>query len=180
VFVPGEVALLLPGSLLIHSIPAFVRAAVLFGALDFTATTALHLLARAGGNRALRWLLRRYRGDDGGPARFLDAWRGRIGARDAAVIFAMRFVPVVRMYASLISGLLRVRLGQFLIGAGPAAFIWASIPLATGYVLRSQVTDIERNFGTVTMVLTAVLVLVGLGFGFRQYLQRRATPTTLG
>ncbi|HEX6508029.1 MAG TPA: hypothetical protein VF221_10385, partial [Chloroflexota bacterium] len=76
--VPGEIALLLAGSQVIHSPSALVAAAVLFGSVDIVATSTIHVASRTGGNRLLCRLLRHLQRDEPHEA-VIDRWRGRLG-----------------------------------------------------------------------------------------------------
>ncbi|GAC1399233.1 MAG: hypothetical protein NVSMB52_12790 [Chloroflexota bacterium] len=164
ILIPGELGLLVVGVQLIHSTPALLLAIVAFGVVDVMATSTLHISARTGGNILLRYLLRRFRRDSRNPEEVLAGWRARLGGRDALVIFVTRMIPVLRMFMSLASGLVRIRLRNFFVGAVPAAFIWAGIPLTTGYILRDRATGIEQHYNQiliVTLVLITLLASVG-------------------
>ena len=60
-----------------------------------------------------------------------------------AVITVLRLIPFVRMGTTLGTGLLGIRLRDFVIGAGISAVIWTALPLSIGYAFRHNVTTIE-------------------------------------
>lgn len=161
-FIPAELALLLAGSQLIHSPFALLGAAILFGLVDLVASCTTHLAARVGGNRLLVRLMRRFHRVVEKPQDKLQRWRGRLGGRDPLVIFVTRLIPILRFYASFTSGLLRLRLRDFLAGAAPAAILWTATPLTVGFLFRGDVAWLTRSYGAVlrgALLLGAVLAL---------------------
>lgn len=157
--IPVEVALLLAGAYAVHSLPALVAGVLLVALADLLGTTTLHLVVRTGGVRLMERLLRRH------DARREDAigrWRRRLGGRDAAVVFVVRLLPLARMWVSIGAGLLRVRFRSFLLGAAPAALLWAGTPLVLGYAFRGDVHRWEARYTTGAHLLLAALPAVGL------------------
>ncbi|GAC1507230.1 MAG: hypothetical protein NVS2B16_02120 [Chloroflexota bacterium] len=182
-FLPGEIGLLLIGLQLIHSVAGLVLAIIAFAALDFVATSTLHLMARSGGNRLLRRALHRLRKDGKQPEAILEDWRSRIGGGDPVVIFVARLVPVLRMYASLLSGLLRLRLRDFFLAAAPAACVWAAFPLTLGFLLHRQQTMLSRHYTLVLHMFVAGSVVLALGLAvvwWRLQVRRRAARNARG
>lgn len=161
-FLPGEIGLLLVGMQLVHSPAALVAVIVLFAVVDLIATSILHLTARSGGNRLLKLLLRRLRRSGKSPEETLGAWRARVEDNDVAAIFVGRMIPVMRMYVSLTSGLLRLRLRDFMFGAAPAALIWAAVPLGIGFLLQGSSTTLARNYMLVLHIFLAASVVLSL------------------
>src|SRR5579872_1982293 len=95
--VPGEIAILLGGSQLVHSVPGLIGFWLLFGVVDIIACTSLHIACRTGGNRLLirllRFLLpRAERHED-----MIAGWRQRLGGRDSLVVFVTRLIPMFRL-----------------------------------------------------------------------------------
>jgi membrane protein DedA with SNARE-associated domain len=150
--VPGEIALLLAGSQLVHSWTALVAAALLFGTVDLVATSTIHVAARTGGNRLLRRALRLLQRDEEQHEEVIASWRRRLRGRDPLVVFVTRLIPVFRFYASITTGLIRIRIKDFLSGAAPAALLWAATPLALGYALRGEIAGIEGEYGVMIRV----------------------------
>jgi membrane protein DedA with SNARE-associated domain len=136
---PGEIALLIAGNQVIHSVPMLLGVIVLFAAVDLVATSSIHTASRTGGNRLLSCLLRMTCRKGTRPEALLEDCRRRLGGHDSVVVFVTRLIPVFRLYASIGTGLIRIRFRDFLAGAAPAALVWAAMPLTVGYVLRSQV-----------------------------------------
>jgi membrane protein DedA with SNARE-associated domain len=160
--IPGEIALLVAGSQLIHSLPALLAAILCFGVLDLIATTTLHCAARSGGHRILMHLLRFVLRDQSRGEEMLARWRRHLGGRDSAVVFVTRMLPMLRLYASITTGLLRIRLRDFLTGAVPASLLWAAYPLVLGYILRGHIQGIESHYALVMEATVALSVAVAL------------------
>jgi membrane protein DedA with SNARE-associated domain len=170
--IPGEIALLVAGSQVIHSPAALIAAAALFGTVDIAATSTIHMLSRTGGNRLLcRVLSYLRRGEEEHEAIF-GRWRSRLGGRDPLVVFVTRLIPMFRLYASITTGLIRIRPRHFLLGAAPAAYLWAATPLVLGYALRGQIAGMESEYGIMThgVVIGSVTVtaLIGVIWGLRR------------
>ncbi len=157
--VPGEIALLIAGNQVIHSVPMLFGVILLFGAVDLVATSTIHIASRTGGNRLFSRLLRLTCRKGARPEALLENWRGRLGGYDPVVVFVTRLIPVFRLYASIGSGLIRIRFRHFITGAAPAALVWAAVPLTVGYLLRSQTGGIVSEYPA--MMKYVVLVSVG-------------------
>lgn len=157
--IPVEVALLLTGAYAVHSLPALAVAVAVVSLGDLAGTTLLHLAVRTGGVRLLDRLLARHttRGGD-----FLAGWRRRLGGRDTAVVFVVRLLPLVRMYVSIGMGLLRIRLRSFVLGAAPAAVVWAGTPMIVGYAFRADAQRLAARYAAMTHLGIALLPAVGV------------------
>jgi membrane protein DedA with SNARE-associated domain len=157
--VPIHVVLLLAGAYLIGSLPGLAVAILAMAAAELAGTLLLHLIARTGGVR----LLERMASDrqDRVQATF-DRWRGRLGGRDVAVITMLRLIPFVRMGTTVGTGLLGIRLRDFVIGAGLSAVIWTALPLSIGYAFRSHVTTIEGYYHSILNALPMALGIASL------------------
>lgn len=160
--VPGEIALLIAGSQFIHSLPILAGFAVLFGIVDIVATSTIHVASRTAGNRILLRLLGFVCQCDDQKEAMVGRWRRRLGGHDSLVVLVTRMIPMLRLYASITTGLIRIRFRDFIFGAAPASLIWASIPLTTGYLLRRQIAGVEHHYGLMTylVVIASVLVIV--------------------
>jgi membrane protein DedA with SNARE-associated domain len=132
---------------------------LLFGAVDLVATSTIHVASRTGGNRLLSRLLRLTCRKGARPEVLLKNWRRRLGGYDPIVVFVTRLIPIFRLYASIGSGLIRIRFRHFITGAAPAALIWAAVPLTVGYLLRSQTGGIVSEYPA--MMKYVVLASVG-------------------
>jgi membrane protein DedA with SNARE-associated domain len=97
-----------------------------------------------------------------------DRWRGRLGGRDVAVITVLRLIPFVRMGTTVGTGLLGIRLRDFVMGAAISAVIWTALPLSIGYAFRSNVTTIEGYYHSIlnalpmTLGIASLIVVVGV------------------
>lgn len=152
---PVEIALLVVGGSSIHSFPALLSGLLLVVAADLIGTTLLYTVVRSGGVRLLTRLAPRLvDASDGG---IVNRWRRRLGNRDVAVVFVTRILPLVRMWATISAGLLRVRRRDFLSGAAPAAVVWAGTPLVIGYLFRDQVTNLAARFTSASHLLTLIV-----------------------
>jgi membrane protein DedA with SNARE-associated domain len=171
--IPIEVALLLVGAYAVHSLPALVIGVLLVAVADLAGTTTLHLLVRTGGVRLLGKLLRRHeaQGEES-----MARWRQRLGGHDAAVVFVVRLLPLVRMYITIATGLMRIRLRHFLLGAAPAALVWAGTPLVLGYAFRADVHRWAAHYSTGAHLLLAALPLIGLATGVVWWVRRAPSP----
>ncbi len=151
--IPIEVALLLVGSHSIHSLTGLLVALVLVTMADILGTMTLFQVARTGGVRLVSRFVRRAK--DAEAHGRLDRWRRRLGGHDVVVVFVLRLLPLVRMWAAAGLGLARVDRRDFLLGAAPAALLWAGTPLTLGYVFRGNVQSFEARY---TSVSHAILV----------------------
>lgn len=158
-----EVALLLAGSYAIHSFPGLVAAIILVSIADILGTTALHLISRTGGRRAMLWALRHqstWQHD------ILDRWHQRLHGHEVILVFLVRILPLVRMYISIGSGLLAIRFKAFLQGTIPAAFVWVGVPMTVGYLFQDQVREFAAEYTyiayAILFALPAFGVLTGL------------------
>jgi membrane protein DedA with SNARE-associated domain len=137
---------------------------VVLTGIELAGTLMLHGIARSGGVRVLD---RVGRGRQSQVQTTFDHWRGRLGGHDAAAIAVLRLIPFVRMGVTVGSGLLRIRLRDFMVGSAIAAIIWTALPLALGYAFHSSVEEIEGYYGSVVDALPALLglaiLIVGLG-----------------
>lgn len=157
--IPMEIALLIAGAYAINSPVQLVAALALMTVADLAGTTILHYVARIGGNHLLGHLLRHH---EPRHRAMVERWRRRLGGHDVVVAFVGRMLPLVRMYVSIGLGLLRIPIRHFLLGAAPAALVWAGTPLALGYVFRTNVQVFEARYVTVSHVLMLVLPAVSL------------------
>ena len=160
--VPGEVALLIAGNQVIHSTAMLLGAIILFATVDLLATTTIHTASRTGGNRLFSRLIRLTCKKGAGPEALLENCRRRLGGHDSVVVFVTRLVPIFRLYASIGTGIIRIRFRHFVAGAAPAALVWAAIPLCIGYVLRSQVGGMVKHYPSMMkyVILASVCITV--------------------
>lgn len=171
--IPAEVALVLAGAYAVHSLPGLVAGVALVAAADLVGTTVLHVAARTGGVRLLERFLP---GREEGRAAMMERWRRRLGRHDAIVVFAVRLLPLVRMYIAIGSGLLRIRIRTFLFGAAPAALLWAGIPLVLGYRFRANVHGITERYTRASHAFLFLLPVVGLVTALAWWIRRGPSP----
>lgn len=161
--VPGEVALLVAGVQVVHSVPALIAAWLLFGAVDIVACSTIHCASRTCGNRMLLRVLRCLQPNRDRHEQVIEGWRRRLGGHDPLVVFVTRMIPMFRLYASITSGLIRLRFRDFIAGAVPASLLWAAIPLSVGYALRSRAGMLEAQFPMMIhiVVISTATILIG-------------------
>ncbi|MGH2410903.1 MAG: DedA family protein [Chloroflexota bacterium] len=169
--VPGEIALLFAGSQVIHSLPMLIGAIALFGAIDLVATTTIHTISRTGGNRLLCKVLHMSPQCETKPEVRIERWRSRLGGYDPAVVFVTRMIPMFRLYASITTGLIRIRFRDFLLGAAPAAWIWATTPLTVGYLLRTRISGVVAQYPSLMRYVIVGSVSITLGLAFTGWLR---------
>lgn len=159
---PVEVALMIAGAFAIHSVPGLVFGLIVVMLADIAGTVTLHLVARTGGVRLLTRVLHKH---EERSREFLERWRGKFGGHDAGIVFVGRLLPIARMYVAVGTGLVRIPFRDYLIGASPAALIWAGLPLMVGYFLRADVNRIATQYTRiehVAMLVIPVLAVLGL------------------
>jgi membrane protein DedA with SNARE-associated domain/uncharacterized membrane protein YidH (DUF202 family) len=164
-----EVALLLAGSYAIHSFPALIFGIILVSVADILGTTAIHIISRTGGRRAMLWLLRH---QSAWQHDILDRWRHRLGGHEVMLVFLVRTLPLVRMYISIGSGLLAIPFKAFLQGAIPAAFVWVGIPMTLGYLFRDQVHEFAAEYTYAAYVILFALPAFGVITGIAGWIYR--------
>jgi membrane protein DedA with SNARE-associated domain len=168
--IPSEVALLLAGAYAIDSVPSLLAGLALVCVADILGTVGLHFASRTGGVRLLRrFLPNQASGREG----VMDRWRRRLGGHDVSIVFVMRLIPLVRMYISVSTGLLRIRVRDFLLGAVPASVLWAGTPLAAGYVFRTHVQGIVDRVTQTSQILLVLLPALGAGLLVVWWVRRR-------
>ncbi len=158
--IPVEVALMLGGAFAIHSYPMLIVGLIVVMLADIAGTTTLHLVARTGGIRLLGKLLRTH---EERSREFLEGWRKRFGGHDVGIVFVGRLLPIARMYVAIGTGLIRIPFRDYVIGASPAALIWAGLPLTIGFFLRNDVSRIASqytHFEHVAMIILPVLLVI--------------------
>lgn len=158
--VSPKVALIVVGSTAIGSMAALPGALALVTSANLAGCLALHLAARTGGGWMAGRLLRR-----GDPRRegLLARCRTRLGDRDAATVFVLRLVPLIRIYATVATGLARMRIARFVLGAAPAALIWSGLPLTVGFWFRADARGLMEKAPLVSIASVLVLPAFGLG-----------------
>ena len=156
--ISAEVALLLTGAYAIHSVPELLAGIFVIALADLIGTTLLFLAMRSGGNSLVRRVLRRLHKDE---TASIDRWRKRLEAHQSRVVFAVRLLPLMRMYIAITTGLLRIRARAFVLGAAPAAAIWVGLPVAAGFALRTNVQELQARYTTVTHLVVLISPMAG-------------------
>lgn len=157
--ISAEVALLLTGAYAIHSLPELIAGIFVIAVADLIGTTLLFLAMRSGGNSLVRRVLRRLHKDE---TASIDRWRARLEAHQSRVVFAVRLLPLVRMYIAITTGLMRIRARAFVLGAAPAAAIWVGLPVAVGFALRTNVQELQARYTTIMHIVVLLSPMAGL------------------
>ena len=156
---PSYLALLIVGSLVIHSFPDLLLGVVLLSVVDVAGTALLHVLSRTGGRRILTRITV---GREARTLAAMERWRRRLGGRDALAVFVLRLVPLVRLGVTVGAGLLRIRRRDFFLGAVPASVVWVGAPLSLGYLFRDDARAIEAAYAAVSRgLLLGAAAVVG-------------------
>jgi membrane protein DedA with SNARE-associated domain len=173
-----KVALLIAGSVAVDSRPELFGSLALVAIANLLGTIVLHTVARTGGTRLIARLHRR-RPDAAGGA--LTRWRNRLGGYDAAAVFIGRILPLVRIYVTIASGLVKMRWRSFLLGAAPAALVWSGTPLLLGYCFRTSVHDFAAGGTMISRGFFLAMPLLGVVALAAWYVRRRFVriPVTL-
>jgi membrane protein DedA with SNARE-associated domain len=163
--VSAEAAILLAGCYAVHSLGELIGAVALLAAADLIGAAILFLAVRRG---SARFLARRRGG-------------GHRGRRSVSyLLFAGRFLPFVRMPATVALAMTRVPTRRFLGGSAVAALVWCGVPLGVGYLLRSDVRAVIDGLGTVSQALLWLLPAAGLPLAwFLRRMRRPAAPAVL-
>ena len=167
--VPIEVALLLAGAYSIHSPLDLAGAVILVGIADTLGSSGLYWLVRSGSTRLLERLRRR---DNS----MVERWEKRLGGYGTGTVFAGRLLPMVRMYITIASGLVRMPFGQYLLGEVPAGTIWAGLPLAIGYFFRDDVQRLINRYTEFSHTATLVLPAFGPVLALFWWIQHGPSP----
>lgn len=152
--VPLKIVLLLAGAYLVGSLPGLAVAIAATAIAEWAGTLVLHGISRTGGVRLLN---RVAANRQVAVQASFDRWRGRLGGHDVAAIAVLRLIPFVRMGTTIGTGLLGIRLRDFVIGAAVSAVVWTALPLSLGYAFRSSLEEIERYYGSALDALPALL-----------------------
>jgi membrane protein DedA with SNARE-associated domain len=180
ILIPGELALLWVGSHLNGSWIALLQTCGAFSAVDLMASILLFSASRGGGNRLLRFTLRRALKGGRRPEEVIAGWRARLDRHDSLVIFVIRTIPGIRISGSIISGAVRLPFRSFLGGAAPASAVWVSVPLIVGYGLQQRLGSVSLPGPHLVAAITSAIgitVLLGGGTWWvaRQHAAQRAT-----
>ena len=83
------------------------------------------------------------------------------------VVFFGRFVAVLRAWAAFLAGTNRMRWPAFLLFNALGGIVWATVYGLGGYFLGDNIHRLAGPVGTITIVLAALIILVGLVFVWR-------------
>ncbi len=75
------------------------------------------------------------------------------------VVFFGRFVAVLRAWAAFLAGTNRMPWPEFLVFNAAGGIVWATLYGTGGYILGRNVERIAGPFGTVTVVLAAIVLI---------------------
>lgn len=167
--VPVELALLLVGSYAIHTWGGLALALLAVSAADVIGTTTLYTIARTGGGR----LAGRF-GRDGAQRNDapLAAWRRRLRRHDSLVVFVIRLLPLIRMYAAIGTGLMRFPARSYLQGAVPAALVWTGTPLTLGFLYRTHVHQFATQYAAASHLFLFLLPVIVLSIAAAHLVRR--------
>jgi membrane protein DedA with SNARE-associated domain len=95
---------------------------------------------------------------------------GRFGSM---IVGVGRLLPTIRSVVSIPAGLLHMRLKNFLLWSTIGTSCWTAALAIAGYLLGKQFDDINRVLGPLS---TAIIVLIVLGYAWRQLTWRKRHP----
>ena len=78
-----------------------------------------------------------------------------------AVFFA-RFIAILRMFAGLLAGVTKMRLGIFMLWNALGALVWSILFGALGYVFGNNLPRLEHLVGRTSLIAFVMVVLVGI------------------
>jgi membrane protein DedA with SNARE-associated domain len=79
-----------------------------------------------------------------------------------AAIAVLRLIPVVRMGTTVGTGVIGIRLRDFVLGSAVAALIWTGLPLILGYTFRSRLETLESYYAHTVSALPVLLGVTSL------------------
>lgn len=157
-FVSPKVALLLVGSASLHSPYGLIGGVICVSLANLVGAIVLHTAARTGGGA----LMRRLGWERAGAAGYYQRWHQKMGGREAVAIFLGRIMPVVRMYVTVATGLIRVAPRTFVLSAGAAGVVWSGTPLVLGYLMRDNVQRLTAGESTFSRIFLLAVPLAGV------------------
>lgn len=156
--VPIKVVLLAVGSAVVRTPTELAVAFAVLVAAEWAGIAALFFGARAAGNRVPR----QFAAAETRARESLADWRARLGNRDAAAMFVLRLIPVVRIGVTAGAGAFGVRGRDVALGAMPAAGLWIGVPLGLGWVFRDDLRRLEGALGALVGPAIAALVAIAV------------------
>ncbi len=158
--IPIKVVLLVVGSAIVRTPADLAAAFAVLVAAEWAGIAAIFFGGRAAGTR----LPRQFAVAESRARTALADWRARLGNRDAAAMFVLRLIPVVRFGVTVGAGAFGIRGRDVALGAMPAACLWIGIPLGLGWVFRADLQRLEDAFaGAAGPAVVAVVVVTLLG-----------------
>jgi hypothetical protein len=68
-----------------------------------------------------------------------------------------------RLYATVTTGLIRIRFRDWLVGAIPASLIWASVPVTIGFMMRTRILAVEQQYPElIRYIIFGSVAVIGL------------------
>jgi membrane protein DedA with SNARE-associated domain len=95
---------------------------------------------------------------------------GRFGG---VIVSVGRLLPTIRSIISIPAGLLNMRLKRFLLWSTLGTAVWTAMLASAGWGLGKAFRDIDKVLGPLS---TGVIVLIVLGYAWRQLTWRRRHP----
>jgi membrane protein DedA with SNARE-associated domain len=78
------------------------------------------------------------------------------------VVFLGRFVAVLRTWAAIVAGSVRMRWVPFLVFNAAGGILWATLYGLAGYILGSSVQQLAGIIGKVTLGLAVIAIVIFL------------------
>ncbi len=177
--IPGDLLLLFTGSLVAQGALGLVPTLVILAMATLIGTSVLYAVAFRGG----RPLLRRY-------GRWLRLKEERVdraerwlGNRPISGITLLRLTPGLRIYSTLVAGLLAVPRARATISFVVSGLVWGGAWLGLGMVLGTNVNRAADTIGRVDRLFIPALVVAVAAIGsfwVGRWAYRRFLPDGLG
>lgn len=158
--VPGDLLLLFTGSLVARGVLAFVPAFVLLSLATLIGTSLLYTLAFRGGRPLLRrygrWLRIREEKVDRA-----ERWLGR---RPLSGVALLRLTPGLRIYSTIVAGMLAVPRRRATISFVLSGMIWGGAWLTLGVLLGPGVDRVAHVIGRFDRLILPAIGVVAVTF----------------
>ncbi len=177
--IPGDLLLLFTGSLVVQGVLGLVPTLIVFTVATLIGTSILYTVAFRGGRPLLhrygRWLrLKEERVDRA------ERW---LHNRPFSGVALLRLTPGLRIYSTMVAGLLAVPRTRATISFVVSGIVWAGAWMALGMVLGTNVNRAASLISRVDRFLVPALVAAATGIGLfwlGRRIYRRYLPDGLG
>jgi membrane-associated protein len=92
----------------------------------------------------------------------IDAARSMLARRGGPAVFAGRFVAFLRATMPFLAGISHMPYLRFLAYNAAGGLVWGVGNVLLGYLAGSSYTAVENTFGTVTAVIAALVLILGV------------------